>query len=296
MAKDRSEDPSSAKKEKKDKKDKKRKHTEVEPTTNTTAAEEETAPAATAEKPKKKAEKSKTTVDLTAVEQENAGAVDVDGDGDIAVTDAPVEVKDEDGDGEEKKDKAKVKVEVPLAALVPFANPLCDEKAQKKVLKGVKKGRHNLPPPSLSLLLYSTRSTLDPYLLNASTYSLLNLAAKNKALKRGVKECVKAIRKSPPTSASPNTPPVGIVILAADISPMDVISHIPVLCEDHHIPYLYVPSRAELGAAGATKRPTSVVMLGPKVGKGVEGGEGEWEEVYGELWRLAVKLGQVVKV
>ncbi len=77
---------------------------------------------------------------------------------------------------------------------------------------------------------------------------------------------------------------------------MDVISHIPVLCEDHHIPYLYVPSRAELGAAGATKRPTSVVMVGPKVGKGVEGGEAEWEESYGELWRLAVKLGQVVRV
>lgn len=29
---------------------------------------------------------------------------------------------------------------IPLAALVPFANPLADDKAQKKVLKGVKKG------------------------------------------------------------------------------------------------------------------------------------------------------------
>lgn len=31
--------------------------------------------------------------------------------------------------------------EVPLAALVPFANPLADDKQQKKVLKGVKKGK-----------------------------------------------------------------------------------------------------------------------------------------------------------
>jgi H/ACA ribonucleoprotein complex subunit 2 len=30
---------------------------------------------------------------------------------------------------------------VALAALVPFANPLADDKQQKKVLKGVKKGR-----------------------------------------------------------------------------------------------------------------------------------------------------------
>jgi len=151
---------------------------------------------------------------------------------------------------------------IPLAALVPFANPLADDKSQKKVLKSVKK------------------------------------AAKAKALKRGVKECVKAIRKSPPatpatlaSSALPN----GIVILAADISPMDVISHIPVLCEDHGIPYIFVPSRAELGAAGSTKRPTSVVMLTPEVGKKGEGGE-EWTEAYKELVKLAMKLGQVVKV
>ena len=44
---------------------------------------------------------------------------------------------------------------------------------------------------------------------------------------------------------------------------MDVISHIPVLCEDHGIPYIFVHSRAELGAAAGTKRPTSVVMVVP---------------------------------
>jgi H/ACA ribonucleoprotein complex subunit 2 len=120
-----------------------------------------------------------------------------------------------------------------------------------------------------------------------------------------VKECVKCIRKSPPAapSATGNASilPPGIVILAADISPMDVISHIPVLCEDHNIPYLYVPSRAELGAAGSTKRPTSVVMIMPKVGKGAkkeeDGEEKEgWEESYKELHKLALKLGRDVKV
>ena len=42
---------------------------------------------------------------------------------------------------------------------------------------------------------------------------------------------------------------------------MDVISHIPVLCEDHNVPFIFVSSRAELGAAAKTKRPTSVVMI-----------------------------------
>lgn len=130
--------------------------------------------------------------------------------------------------------------------------------------------------------------------------TLRRTAAKSKALKRGVKECVKAIRKSPEatpaTNLSKDTPP-GIVILAADISPMDVISHIPVLCEDHGIPYVYVPSRAELGSAGATKRPTSIVMVTPKVGKGAkDADESEWSEQFKELQKLSVKLGQGVKV
>jgi H/ACA ribonucleoprotein complex subunit 2 len=123
------------------------------------------------------------------------------------------------------------------------------------------------------------------------------IAAKNKALKRGVKECVKAIRKSPAGIPGAVDSPSGIVVLAADISPMDVISHIPVLCEDHSIPYVYVPSRAELGAAGSTKRPTSVVMITPKQGKGAEKESAEeWNEAYAELNKLAIKMGQTVKV
>lgn len=69
------------------------------------------------------------------------------------------------------------------------------------------------------------------------------------------------------------------------------------LCEDHGIPYVYVPSRAELGAAGATKRPTSIVMVTPRVGKGAKDvGEAEWSEQFAELQKLALKLGQAVKV
>merc|ERR1712000_672463 len=140
----------------------------------------------------------------------------------------------------------------PIGALVPFANPLADEKVTKKVLKGVKK------------------------------------AAKNKTLKRGVKEVVKALRKSPQGAGNVVVP--GIVILAADISPMDVISHIPVLCEDHNVPYIFVSSRAELGTAGNTKRPTSVVMVsesrvGAKKAEKIEGDE-EFGEVYKDLVKV----------
>ena len=49
--------------------------------------------------------------------------------------------------------------------------------------------------------------------------------------------------------------------MAADVSPVDVISHIPVQCENKGIAYIYVRSRMELGTAALTKKPTSVVLL-----------------------------------
>lgn len=126
-------------------------------------------------------------------------------------------------------------------------------------------------------------------------------AAKQKCLKRGVKEVVKAVRKTPSANPVTSALPPGIVVLAADISPIDVISHIPVLCEDHNIPYVFLTSRAELGAAGSTKRPTSVVMVTPKAGGKKKEGETdadaeEWEESYKDFNKLAHKLGQHVKV
>ena len=84
---------------------------------------------------------------------------------------------------------------------------------------------------------------------------------------------------------------------------MDVISHIPVLAEDHNIPYIYVTSRAELGIAGMTKRPTSVVMVSRDAGgkKGKDGGvskeDGEgWEETYESLVKVVRREGGRVKV
>lgn len=56
---------------------------------------------------------------------------------------------------------------------------------------------------------------------------------------------------------------ISLVIIASDISPIDVISHLPVLCEENKIPYVFVPTKNELGTAAGTKRPTSCIMLNP---------------------------------
>jgi len=162
-----------------------------------------------------------------------------------------------DEDSDAEEDKA---AELPLErVVVPFALPVADDKGMKKVYKTIRK------------------------------------AAKNNTLKRGVKEVVKTLRKSAPSGPG-NTSFPGVVIIAGDISPMDVISHLPVLCEDHNVPFIFVTSRAELGAAAKTKRPTSVVMIMEKAeGKKAKAVEKDGEddgEAFGESYASLVKYVQ----
>lgn len=88
-------------------------------------------------------------------------------------------------------------------------------------------------------------------------------AAEYKCLKRGVKEVVKSIRRGNK----------GLCVIAGNISPIDVITHLPILCEESEIPYVYVPSKEDLANAGATKRPTCCVLVLTKPTKGELGQE-----------------------
>lgn len=83
------------------------------------------------------------------------------------------------------------------------------------------------------------------------TSRLRSAASKSRHLKRGVKEVVKSIRKGDK----------GLVILAADISPIDILTHLPLLAEEAGCPYIWVQSKEALGLASSTKRPTSCVMV-----------------------------------
>ena len=76
-------------------------------------------------------------------------------------------------------------------------------------------------------------------------------AAGAKLIRRGVKEVVKALKKGEQ----------GLAIIAGDISPVEVICHVPILCEEKNVAYIYVPSKEDLGLASLTKRPTSIVLV-----------------------------------
>ncbi|EOD36416.1 hypothetical protein EMIHUDRAFT_455093 [Emiliania huxleyi CCMP1516] len=87
--------------------------------------------------------------------------------------------------------------------------------------------------------------------LTKKALKCIKKASGAKTLRRGVKEVVKALKKDTK----------GLCIIAGNISPIDVIAHVPILCEEKAVPYCYVPSKEELGQASLTKRPTSIVLV-----------------------------------
>merc|ERR1712216_236081 len=113
--------------------------------------------------------------------------------------------------------------------------------------------------------------------LSKKLFKCIKKATKAKQVLRGVKEVVKAVRKGTK----------GICVIAGNISPMDVISHLPILCEDNDVPYVYVRSKKDLGAAGLTKRPTSCMLVAPAIKKGTEEPEG-YEEVKKKVAKMAI--------
>nr|ABK25577.1 unknown [Picea sitchensis]ABR18431.1 unknown [Picea sitchensis] len=107
------------------------------------------------------------------------------------------------------------------------------------------------------------------------TLKLVRRASEAKCLKRGVKEVVKSIRRGNK----------GFCVIAGNISPIDVITHVPILCEEADIPYIYVPSKEDLAGAGATKRPTCCVLVltSPTKGSLSEEEDKKLKEDYNEL-------------
>jgi len=72
-----------------------------------------------------------------------------------------------------------------------------------------------------------------------------------------------------------------LVLISEDVTPEEVVMHLPPLCEEKNIPYLYVKNQKDLGAAcGINKGCASAVILDPgKAEEAVVGVIAELEKV-----------------
>jgi U4/U6 small nuclear ribonucleoprotein SNU13 len=80
--------------------------------------------------------------------------------------------------------------------------------------------------------------------LTAAIIELVKLAQASHQLRRGANEVTKTLNRST----------AEIVIIAGDVDPIDIVMHLPLLCEDKGVPYIFVPSRAALGQACGVSR------------------------------------------
>ena len=77
-----------------------------------------------------------------------------------------------------------------------------------------------------------------------------------KKLKRGANESTKSL----------NRDIAEVIILAADATPLEIILHLPLLCEDKNVPYIFVKSMSALGAACGTSRNVVACAIVKKFG------------------------------
>ena len=74
---------------------------------------------------------------------------------------------------------------------------------------------------------------------------LVQQACNYKQLKKGANEATKSLNRGI----------AEFIVLAADAEPLEILLHLPLLCEDKNVPYVFVPSKIALGRACGVSRP-----------------------------------------
>jgi large subunit ribosomal protein L7Ae len=78
-----------------------------------------------------------------------------------------------------------------------------------------------------------------PEELIKASLETLRLARSSGKIKKGINETTKAIERGQ----------AKLVLIAMDVDPPEIVSFLPILCEEKKVPYMFVPSKRELGEA-----------------------------------------------
>jgi len=81
--------------------------------------------------------------------------------------------------------------------------------------------------------------------LNNQILDLVQQASTYKQLKKGANEATKTLNRGI----------AEIIILTADTEPLEILLHLPLLCEEKNVAYIFVESKAALGRACGVTRP-----------------------------------------
>ncbi|KAK0653470.1 13 kDa ribonucleoprotein-associated protein [Lasiodiplodia hormozganensis] len=80
--------------------------------------------------------------------------------------------------------------------------------------------------------------------LSQEILDLVQQCSHYRQLKKGANEATKTLNRGVSE----------VIVLAADTTPLAILLHLPLLCEDKNVPYVYVPSKMALGRACGVSR------------------------------------------
>jgi len=84
-----------------------------------------------------------------------------------------------------------------------------------------------------------------------AAYETVQIANRTGSVRKGTNETTKAIERGQ----------AKLVIIAEDVDPPEVVAHLPILCDERKIPYVFVPSKAKLGSAVGIDVPSASVCI-----------------------------------
>jgi large subunit ribosomal protein L7Ae len=82
-------------------------------------------------------------------------------------------------------------------------------------------------------------------------YELIEKARDGGKLGKGANEATKYVERGQ----------AKLVVMAEDVTPEEILAHMPILCEEKNVPYTYVPSKEELGNAAGLGISTSAIAI-----------------------------------
>ena len=134
-------------------------------------------------------------------------------------------------------------------------------------------------PPKMRLWAIYCKMTPKPYFVKFETpkevseaaYEVLRQASRSGKVRKGTNETTKSIERGM----------AKLVVIAEDVQPPEVGAHLPLLCDERKIPYVFVPSKDQIGPAIGIDVSTAAAAV-------LEAGEGQQilDQVTQELARI----------
>jgi len=84
-----------------------------------------------------------------------------------------------------------------------------------------------------------------------AAYEALQIANQTGSVRKGTNETTKAVERAQ----------AKLVVIAEDVDPPEVVAHLPLLCEERKIPYVFVPSKRKLGTSSGIDVPAASACI-----------------------------------